>query len=61
MTFPASIHRFLTSLAPSRLIHAVSTAREEAARIAEVLPAPDSPEEAVIRAEAIRKLSLIHI
>ena len=55
MTFPASIHRFLTSLAPSRLIHAVSTAREEAARIAEVLPAPDSPEEAVIRAEAIRK------
>jgi polar amino acid transport system ATP-binding protein len=33
----------------------VSSAGEEAARIAEVLPAPDSREETVIRAEAIRK------
>jgi polar amino acid transport system ATP-binding protein len=40
---------------PSPLIHGVSSAGEEAARIAEVLPAPDSREEAVIRAEAIRK------
>jgi ABC-type polar amino acid transport system ATPase subunit len=40
---------------PSPLIHGVSSAGEEAARIAEVLPAPDSPEKAVIRAEAIRK------
>ncbi len=40
---------------PSPLIHDVSSAGEEAARIAEVLPAPDSREEAVIRAEAIRK------
>ena len=33
----------------------MSSAGEEAARIAEVLPAPDSREETVIRAEAIRK------
>ena len=37
------------------MIDDVSSAGEEAARIAEVLPAPDSREEAVIRAEAIRK------
>jgi ABC-type polar amino acid transport system ATPase subunit len=37
------------------MIRSASSAGEEAARIAEVLPAPDSPEAAVLRAEGMRK------